>query len=189
MKYIWIMFLSMFMFACSQEKKADFINFSNSYECNIPMVRTTINNVEIDFIIDTGASTSLIDSEWYLSNQDKVTFVTDVDVQYHGIGGSTEQDTKDVVRMNLPVGYVTLVESDLSSVKNKLNSEGYNVVGVIGSDFFKIHKYIIDFEKRMLYPANVKDSLNEKHTYRRPQLPSACQFYLARKELGLTANR
>jgi len=91
--------------------------------------------------------------------------------------------------MNLPVGYVTLVESDLSSVKDKLKNDGYNVIGIIGSDFLKTRNYIIDFEKRMLYPANKKDSLNEENTSRGKILPSAYQLYLARKELGITIDK
>jgi hypothetical protein len=185
-KFLMLMLLGLFMFSCTPEKKSDFVNFSNQYECNIPMVRTLIDSTAVDFIIDTGAGVSLIDEEWYDENKDEVIFVNTVEMELHGIGGSTENVTSDVVRMNLPVGNVTLVESNLSSVKNKLNKEGYNVIGIIGSDFFKTRNYIIDFEKRMLYPANKKDSINEIAENRKQILPSAHKLYVARKELGLT---
>lgn len=189
MKYFWVILLGLFMFSCTPEKKTDFIHFSNNYECNIPLVSTYVDGIEVEFIIDTGAAISLIDEDWYSKNQDEVTFVNTVDVQLHGIGGSTSEKTVDVVGMNLPVGYVTLMESDLSSVKNKLKNDGYNVIGIIGSDFLKTRNYIIDFEKRMIYPANKKDSLNEKSTSRGEILPSAYQLYLARKELGVTIDK
>lgn len=184
-KYFLILLLGLITFACTPEKKSDFVHFSNQYECNIPMVRTHIDSVEVDFIVDTGAGMSLIDSEWYKVNKDEVSFVNEVALELHGIGGTETSTTAAVVRMNLPVGYVTLVESDLSSVKNQLNSEGYNVIGIIGSDFFKSRNYIIDFEKRMIYPANKKDSINEIAKNRGKILPSSHQLYLARKELGL----
>lgn len=189
MKYFWIMLIGLFMFSCTPEKKTDFVHFSNNYECNIPLVSTYIDSVEVEFIIDTGAAISLIDSDWYSNNRDECTFVHKAELELHGIGGDVSEKTVDVVRMNLPIGYVTLVESDLSSVKDKLKSDGYNVIGIIGSDFLKTRNYIIDFEKRMLYPANKKDSLNEENTSRGKILPSAYQLYLARKELGITIDK
>lgn len=189
MKKFLILLLSVLMFACVSEPKTDFIHFSNNYECNIPLVSTYIDNVKSDFIIDTGAAISLIDSDWYNNNKDEVTFINDVQIQLHGIGGSTTEDNVDIIGMNLPLGYVTLMESDLSSVKNKLKQDGYNVIGIIGSDFLKTRKYIIDYELRMLYPANKKDSLNEKSTSWGQNLPSSHKLYLAREELGVVVDK
>ena len=189
MKYFLILLLSLFMFSCTPENKTDFIHFSNNYECNIPMVSTYIDGIEVEFIIDTGAAISLIDQDWYSKNQDEVKFINDVDIQLHGIGGSTSKQQVDIVGMDLPIGYITLMESDLSSVKDRLKTDGYNVIGIIGSDFLKTRNYIVDFEKRMIYPANKKDSLNAKNTSWGKVVPSSHQLYLARKELGITIGK
>ena len=189
MKYLLVLLLSLFIFSCTPENKSDFVHFSNNYECNIPMVSTYIDGIEVEFIIDTGAAISLIDADWYSKNQDEVMFINNVEVQLHGIGGSTSEEQVDIVGMNLPIGYITLMESDLSSVKDKLKTDGYNVIGIIGSDFLKTRNYIIDFEKRMIYPANKKDSLNEKSTSWGQTIPSSHKLYIARKEPGIAIDK
>ena len=56
------------------------------------MVSTYIDGIEVEFIIDTGAAISLIDADWYSKNQDEVIFINNVEVQLHGIGGSTSEE-------------------------------------------------------------------------------------------------
>ena len=92
MKYLLVLLLSLFIFSCTPENKSDFVHFSNNYECNIPMVSTYIDGIEVEFIIDTGAAISLIDADWYSKNQDEVIFINNVDKQLHRIAGSTSEE-------------------------------------------------------------------------------------------------
>lgn len=137
--------------------------FENKYTeaCNIPVVKSQVGNQTAYFIIDTGANTSLIDSDYYRTHQELFVFSHTVDVQYHGIGGSTEEMTVDVVIGELSIGDVIFMESDLSSVRRQLQIEGYNIIGIIGSDFFERTLSIIDYGNRALYFASLDlDSLN-----------------------------
>lgn len=137
--------------------------FENKYTeaCNIPVVKSQVGNQTAYFIIDTGANTSLIDSDYYRTHQELFVFSHTVDVQYHGIGGSTEEMTVDVVIGELSIGDVIFMESDLSSVRMQLQIEGYNIIGIIGSDFFERTLSIIDYGNRALYFASLDlDSLN-----------------------------
>jgi hypothetical protein len=69
--------------------------------------------------------------------------------------------TVDVVIGELSIGDVIFMESDLSSVRRQLQIEGYNIIGIIGSDFFERTLSIIDYGNRALYFASLDlDSLN-----------------------------
>lgn len=148
---------------CRPTNTESLLYFENKYTeaCNIPVVKSQVGNQTAYFIIDTGANTSLIDSDYYRTHQELFVFSHTVDVQYHGIGGSTEEMTVDVVIGELSIGDVIFMESDLSSVRRQLQIEGYNIIGIIGSDFFERTLSIIDYGNRALYFASLDlDSLN-----------------------------
>lgn len=159
--FLLVMFL---MTACvSKNKSEDVLYFENpSYvECNIPVIKTYLDSTEVSFILDTGANNSLIDSDWYSKHQELFTFSRTVEIQYHGINGSTEIEEVDVVVGKLAIGNVTFMESNLSAIKEQLHAQGYDVIGIIGSDFFERNMTVIDYGNRALYFVDLKlDSLN-----------------------------
>jgi hypothetical protein len=123
-----------------------------TYAGNLPVVRDTINNEVVHFIIDSGAGLSLINTEYYVNNKDLFRTLEEVEMMLFGISGVADYKTSHTVRLKTSLGYYTFQDSDLSPVIKKANSYGYNVVGLIGSDILK-DDYVINYKTKQLIHA------------------------------------
>lgn len=162
MKKLLLVLLTVLVMACKNTPSNEIAYFQNPtyVECNIPIIKTQIDSTEVCLILDTGANMSLIDSDWYRKNQHLVTYSRTIEIKYHGIGGSTEMQEVDVVVAKLPIGSVVFTESNLSSIKKQISEQGYNIIGIIGSDFFERTSAVIDYGNRALFFADLElDSL------------------------------
>lgn len=116
-----------------------------TYAGNLPVVGDTINNEVVHFIIDSGANLSLIDSNYYQKNKRKFRSVDEIDLKLWGIGGVSESRKSVTIRLRTSIGWCTFQETDLTQVIKQVNLGGYNVVGIIGSDFLR-DGYVINYK-------------------------------------------
>lgn len=158
MKKFIILLLTVLLISCDSNKnQGDFIN----YNCNIPIIECIIDKDTMHLIVDTGAEYSIINQDYYRNNSENFTKVNTIKTQFSGIGGTTTQ-LSDIVGSYTSFGYITFVEQNLSAVANSMNS--YNIVGLLGSDFFKNHGYIIDYNVRKIYHYSLIDSIYGKNS-------------------------
>lgn len=133
--------------ACTHNNPNNMIDFT--YAGNIPIIGDTINNEIVHFIIDTGAGMSIINSDYYQTNKRNLIYLDDVELQLFGINGIAPYKTSATVGLYTSIGYCRFQESDLSSVVKKINALGYNVIGIIGSDFWR-NDYIINYKTKQV---------------------------------------
>lgn len=106
-----------------------------------------------DFILDTGASTSCIGfhcADFFLLKSEES------DIKASG-AGATNMDTRISVKNKLQlgakkVGNIDFVLFDLSHVNEALSqAEAGSVHGIMGADFLKSHRAVIDYGRNCLY--------------------------------------
>jgi hypothetical protein len=147
MKKIFLMLFIVVITACTHNNPNNMIDFT--YAGNIPIIGDTINNEIVHFIIDTGAGMSIINSDYYQANKRNLIYLDDVELQLFGINGIAPYKTSATVGLYTSIGYCRFQESDLSSVVKKINALGYNVIGIIGSDFWR-NDYIINYKTKQV---------------------------------------
>lgn len=112
----------------------------------VPVVEGTLNGKKVFYIIDTGASLSILD----LSQQEDYDFHYRIDVN-EGVAGIGGVSTLGVVsNAEAEIGGVKidvpLKTQDLSAVKNVIQRyQGVKIIGIIGSDYMKRHNIVIDY--------------------------------------------
>ena len=117
----------------------------------IPIVTFFSNDNKYNFILDTGANYSVINSselanmkytQSHLStnvigmegNSQKVGFVT-IDLEY-----KDNKFTEDFQIINMDAAFTKIKQES-----------GASICGILGSEFFKNHKYILDFKDLIAY--------------------------------------
>lgn len=116
-------------------------------------VKATINGVEGQFILDTGASSTCVDfSRMKIFNL----FARSSEVKAAG-AGANNMNTQISENNNLKLGEwqktdADIVVFDLSHVNEALlNHEATEVDGIIGADVLKKGRAIIDYKQKTLY--------------------------------------
>lgn len=149
MKKLILILLLAICAACTPNKN-NMVDFT--YAGNLPVVGDTINTEVVHFIIDSGANLSLLDSDYYEANKGDLEVLKSVEMSLYGISGVADYRTSATVVMHTSIGRCVFQESDLSPVVKKANSYGYNVIGIIGSDFLR-DDYIINYKTKQLIHA------------------------------------
>lgn len=134
------------------KKKPDKMSFKESMDlCELPIVTFLNNGRKLNFLLDTGASGSIIDSNTLENvlftkldkigdifgmegNKQEVTFVS-ISLNYRG---KTYDDEFQVMDMSSPFG----------SMKTDF---GVNLHGILSSTFFQKYQYILDFQELVAY--------------------------------------
>lgn len=147
MKKIFLILVIAVITACTHNNPNNMVDFT--YAGNIPIIGDTINNEIVHFIIDTGAGISIINSDYYQSNKRNLIYLDDVELQLFGINGVAPYQKSTTVGLHTSIGYCKFQESDLSPVVEKINVLGYNVIGIIGSDFWR-NGYIINYKTKQV---------------------------------------
>lgn len=118
---------------------------------NLPIIVVTVKKKRLCFIIDTGSTCSLIDSNVVEYFKDIVTPVGDYNIS--GIDGTKHK--VDVV--TLPFSYegqsynLKFCTKPLLEVFKDIETEsGIQVHGLLGTDFLTEHKWVIDFDKLVI---------------------------------------
>lgn len=116
---------------------------------NYLIVKGLVNGKEIPFIIDTGASCSMIDKEWAEKLNLKLNKSNGKTIGY----GSSSFDLSIIKKLEIEIdGQVFKVSkamcSDLSNVNKTLKREGAKpIAGLIGADILMKYKALIDYDK------------------------------------------
>ncbi len=118
---------------------------------NLPIVTFYQNGKKINFLLDSGCTSSVLDSN----------VLSEYDVQMSDIEGSFSGCSNNSVSCKF--GYMKFSYknnnledifqvADMSGVFNSIKqSSGVNVQGILGTKFFTKYKYILDFERMTAY--------------------------------------
>lgn len=111
----------------------------------LPVVQGTLNGKKAYFILDSGASISVIDVN---QQKDYGFFIEDTNEQAAGYGGNAYFYSAKGVILNIGgVNFYTDFKAqDLSVIVNVMSTqEGVKVSGIVGADIMKINKFILNF--------------------------------------------
>lgn len=128
------------------------ISFKESMDLTeLPIITFYNNNTKLNFILDTGANTSAIDSKCLTNINYKPTNST---VDVIGIEGTPQRvELIDVSLKYKDREYKdTFQVVDLSKPFSKIKKDtGVNLSGILGNKFFTKYKYILDFDNLIAY--------------------------------------
>jgi hypothetical protein len=139
--------------ACIKEKqnfsggKVDFVAVDK-----VPVVKGTLNGKEAYFIIDSGASISVLDKTQVKSYNFNVGLPMDINVS--GYGG--ESSPNEASGIDITVGGVEFngtyrTQAIPNIVTTIQEASGVKIVGIIGSNIMKDKGVIIDYSTNSLY--------------------------------------
>lgn len=121
-----------------------------------PIVTMSNNGTKMNFVLDTGSVHSLI-------NKDIVESLIYNETSYVvTISGIDDKHREDEPAITMELSYKDktvrgmFVMTDLSSIFTSVKKEtGVQLHGLLGSDFFKQNKYIIDFNEMVAYSKKI----------------------------------
>lgn len=128
-------------------------NFSKLLKkTKFPVISFTNNNITLNFIIDTGAEISCIDSR-ILTNL-KYNNVKEM-AKCAGLDGAVLDLDRNEMTLKDANGreyFLDFYARDFSDAFDQLNASiGITLCGLIGNDFLQKYKSIIDFEQMIIY--------------------------------------
>lgn len=141
-----IILIAVLIFTSCTERQIEpnIINFE--VKNNLPIIKATINGKGVKLLVDSGASSSIID----YTLKDKLAFQTyneDGGVTYNGIGGSTQGHsvTNLALKYNDSILHVKFRAIYFKNVRNSLG-----VAGVLGSDYLLKNGLILDYTNKQI---------------------------------------
>lgn len=124
---------------------------------NIIIVEAYVNSKWSKFIIDTGASVSLLD--FTQSKKYNFSYSVDTDHRLTGFGGRSRLMRTSEVSFALKGAFrdrsFSFSASDLSGLNSILSKSQQRVLGILGNDFLESHGAIIDYQKKKLLMARL----------------------------------
>ncbi|WP_436515357.1 aspartyl protease family protein [Ekhidna sp. To15] len=124
---------------------------------NIIIVEAYVNDKWSKFIVDTGASISLLD--FTQSKKYNFTYFIDVDNRLMGFGGRSRLMRTSEVSFAIKGASwdrsFSFSASDLSGLNSILSQSQQRVLGILGNDFLESHGAIIDYQKKKLLMARL----------------------------------
>ena len=127
-----------------------FENHSDDEKIAIPIIKLKIgNNKDKLFIVDTGATFSSIDIKYIYDNY-KISYLKN-EFKIATFNNENNNDNIKIVHTYInDTLQINLISLDLNDISDKLNIDLY---GIIGSDFLRRNKLIIDYNRREIYQA------------------------------------
>lgn len=139
--------------------KKDTISFKETMDLTgLPVITLNIDNNKLNFVLDTGSSTTVIDSN-ILENM-KLSHDIISSSNLSGIEGKYEKVSKAVLYANYrgtEYSFPVLIKDMSIPFKNLKDKSGVTVAGLLGSDFFKYYKYVIDFNNLIAYSIKLNE--------------------------------
>lgn len=118
---------------------------------NMLIVEGYVNQKWAKFIVDTGASISLLD--YNQSKKYKFDYFINTQSRLTGFGGRSRLMNTSEISFKLK-GISdqgsNFLASDLSGINRALSKSNQRVLGILGSDFLKAHGAIIDYQLRRI---------------------------------------
>lgn len=126
-------------------------------KCGLPVVAVNVGNQKFNFVIDSGATYSVIDANSLPRLE--YTAIEGVEGAAYGIDGN--KVATPFARINMYQDDMNFVDEfqviDLgTSLENIKNSYGIEAVGLLGSSFLRRYNFIIDFDKYTAYRCQKK---------------------------------
>lgn len=109
------------------------------------------------FIVDTGSTFSIIDSAWIHDHESLIEYVRKIDfIRLQSFSERTSSSATYAIK--LPINGIAheFIMLDIKSLREKIYPAGFDIIGIIGSDFLSKNKYIIDYNKRCIYKPAVQ---------------------------------
>lgn len=122
--------------------------------CNLPIITFINNNIKLNFLLDTGAQRSVINSV-ILPNISYVESSKSSNI--YGMEGTLQKVSFVDIRIqrdNIIYNEEFQVVDMTSSFNNIKNDYGVNLHGILSSTFFEKYKYVLDFDKLIAYSKN-----------------------------------
>lgn len=122
----------------------------NMGRLNLPIVSLTNNGQSFNFLIDTGATLSVIDS----NALDKLNY-TKVNVTGNAYGVDGNIIPVEYARIELNHDKVQFVDEfqimRVDAFDNIKESDNIEIIGILGSTFLKRYNFTVDFKDLMIY--------------------------------------
>ena len=126
---------------------------------NLPIITLVNNDMKLNFLIDTGSTSSHINKILVDNNVlDFTTVIPSGDKQTIVVGMEGSDRKVNKVNMSLQINNTSnkyneeFLVNDLSAPFSVIKSEtGATLHGILGVSFFDKYKYIIDFKKLIVY--------------------------------------
>lgn len=118
---------------------------------SIPVIKVTLNEKNAWFIIDTGASATIINAA--LTKYFGITPHSKQQGELYGLGGTTSFES---YLCRIRIGRVTinhpaLKSKNLDAFFNHISfAENFEIAGILGSDILSRYKFIINYSNRTL---------------------------------------
>lgn len=136
---------------CKQSKRVN-MSFKEAMDLvELPVITFYNNNKKFNFLLDTGATMSIIDSNVLNSFQYK-------ELEDTGTLFGMEGNRVSVTYVRASLGYKGKVYEedfqvlDMSAAFSKVKEEsGVTLSGILGSLFFHRYQYVLDFESLIVY--------------------------------------
>lgn len=136
----------------TRQEKLDKMSFKEAMDlCNLPVVTFVNNGKKLNFILDTGAETSVINK----STLEALEYTkTNKTIELYGIEGNTQ--TVNIINISIDYKCKSYVEEfqvvNLTPIFDKIKSQhGVTLHGILSSAFFKKYKYTLDFNELIAY--------------------------------------
>lgn len=136
-----------------EKKSTQFMSFRESLAlADLPVVTFYQGEQKLNFLLDTGATLSVIDKK--MVNKVKTKF-NDTISKTIGVEG---KEINNIINVDIQFRYKereftdTFQVIDMSSTFDSIKqSTGVNIHGIIGSTFMQRYKYILDFKEMIAY--------------------------------------
>lgn len=127
----------------------------------LPLIIVEVFNHKLCFLLDTGSNKNIIDKRIYNHFIDKLPVQTNTG-SLLSLGGKSGESIEIEIPFKFEqISYCEpfLCTGEISSFDEIKMDSGVQIHGILGSQFFLKHDWIIDFEKRMVY--TTKNNENE----------------------------
>jgi hypothetical protein len=143
LKKLILVSILLLVISCKKEVPPNSIPFSTSK--GVPIIIVDINGKPARLLIDTGATTSVIDSSIVKEYGFRVG--ANLDIDFNGIGGRASMYYVDqaITTFNGEPMYIRYRASNMRNIRNSLG-----IVGIIGTNYLEQNKMIINYEDKLL---------------------------------------
>lgn len=131
--------------------------FKGKNKDSLPLIRLKIRDKYRLFLIDTGANVNVLAAQAlkHIMDKNDVLEIVGTD-NVSGIGSDSKDDFK-IVRETVSYNGEEFKEDfvimdNWEEVRNRIAENcGKSIVGILGANFFEKHRWLLDFEKRVVW--------------------------------------